>query len=420
MKTNKDDPIIVSLLDTDLYKLTMGQLVWQRYADVPVTYDLTNRTTSVRLADYVDIDELRMQLDHVRTLRVTHDEIRQLREVTIDRKRLFCEAYLHFLATLRLPEYRLERRADGQYDLTFAGPWSTAIYWEIPGLAITNELYFAGKMRTFSDQSRREVYERGSKILDEKIDALIAHPEIAITDFGLRRRFSRDWHYHVDSRLTERLPPSQFLGTSCVASALEHQIQPIGTMAHELFMTVVAMAMANHGTDISAVRAAVQRVLNEWWEMYGANLSVILPDTFGSADFLASCTEDQLHAWKGFRQDSGDPFAFGEMLIARYRHAGIDPMTKLCVFSDGLDLPMILKLSHFKNRIRVSFGWGTLLTNDMGFKPLSLVIKATQAMGEPTVKLSDNPAKALGPTDHIRFLKQAFHYRESNRIECSV
>jgi nicotinate phosphoribosyltransferase len=403
-------PIIQSLLDLDFYKFTMGQMVFLKYHDVPVVYSLVNRTREVRLAEFIDASELRAELDHVRSLRLNNSELHYLRGTNEYGERMFRESYLEFLRGLELPRYQLEE-VDGSFRLQFAGPWATAIYWETVALSIVNELYNRALMKPLSRFEQDLVFATGKVRLAEKIRVLRGRPEISFIDFGTRRRFSREWQHYVDRILAEEMP-SQFLGTSSTESAMLHGLVPMGTSAHELTMV---MSGIMHDSD-DLIRASHNRVLQDWWDLYGWGLSVAVTDTYGSEFFFRDMEENQARAWKGLRHDSGDPFEFGEKAILFYEGHGIDPREKLLIFSDGLELETILALSRrFHGRIKLSYGWGTNLTNDLGFEPISIVVKAVEANGHRTVKLSDNLAKATGSREDIERFKRIFghsHERE--------
>ncbi|MGH9322464.1 MAG: nicotinate phosphoribosyltransferase [Vicinamibacteria bacterium] len=399
-------PIIESLLDLDFYKFTMGQLVFLKYRDVPVVYSLTNRTRRVRLAEIVDEGELREELDHVRSLRLNHSELHYLRGTNEYGDRMFSEAYLDFLRGLRLPEYELEE-VDGSFRLQFPGPWSEAIYWETVALSVVNELYNRSLMKPLSRFEKDLVSARGKLRLAEKIRVLRKRREIRFVDFGTRRRFSRSWQHYVDRTLAEEMP-GQFLGTSSTVSAMLHGLVPMGTSAHELYMV---MSGIMHDSD-DLIRASHNRVLRDWWDLYGWGLSIAVTDTYGSEFFFRDMGPEQARAWKGLRHDSGDPFEFGERAIRFYQGLGIDPRKKILIFSDGLELPTILALSdRFNDRVTLSFGWGTNLTNDLGFAPISIVVKAIEANGRRTVKLSDNLAKATGSQEDIERFQRIFGHR---------
>jgi nicotinate phosphoribosyltransferase len=406
-------PIITSLLDTDFYKFTMGQLVFHRSPDVPAKYAFLNRTSGVRLADFIDEEELRRELDHVRALRLTNSDLHYLRGTDEYGARMFTEDYLEFLKRLRMPDYHLEC-VDGNYILEFSGAWAEAIYWEVPALAIVNELYSEGKMAQLSRFARDNAFAVGKCRLGEKIKVIRRNPDVRFSDFGTRRRFSREWQDYIVGVLAEEVP-RQLLGTSNVALANKHGLIPMGTSAHERDMATAAI-LQSIGEDICK---APNIVLEDWWAEYGWGLSIALTDTWGTDFFFSKMTAEQASKWKGLRQDSGDPFAFAEKAIGFYKGSEIDPREKLIVFSDGLDVDTIVKLqSRFSNRIKVSFGWGTNLTNDLGFKPLSLVIKLVEANGQGTVKLSDNLAKAVGKPQDIEYYKRKMGYTGNSFKEC--
>lgn len=409
-------PVIHSLLDTDFYKFTMGQLVFHRYRDVPVTYSFMNRTKDVPLAELIDEGEFRKELDYVRKLKFSNSDLHYLRGTNEYSERMFKEDYLEFLKTLELPEYRLLRVGD-TYQLEFYGSWSTAIYWETFALSIVNELYnrsFLDKMTRFE---RDTIRAEGIRRVGEKISLLEMFPDSGITfsDFGTRRRFSREWQDYVVQTLAEELPAKQFLGTSNVHLAMKHGLVPMGTSAHEMYMVLSGLM---HGSD-EEILASHNQVLKDWWSEYGHGLSIALTDTYGTDFFFRDMTAEQARAWKGLRQDSGDPMKFGEKALAFYAKHGIDAKEKLLVFSDGLEIDTILKIARrFEGGIKTTFGWGTNLTNDLGIQPISLVVKATEACGHGTVKLSDNLAKAMGRHEDIERFKRIFGYTETLEEKC--
>lgn len=404
------DPIIRSLLDTDFYKLLMLQLIWRRHRDVPVTFSMINRSRAVRLADVVDEVELRAQLDHARTLAFTNRELIWLAGNTFYGKtQMFAPDFIAWLRDFRLPDYELSRR-DGQYELSFHGPWTHTTMWEIPALAIVNELRTRAVLRGQGRFALDVLYARAKAKLWEKVERLRALPDLAISDFGTRRRHSFLWQRWCVEALKEGLGPKVLLGTSNVLLAMEGDLEAIGTNAHELPMVAAAQAR-----DDAELRAAPYRVLDEWRQTYGGNLLIALPDAFGTRAFLKDAP-DWVADWTGFRPDSAPPIEGGEEIIAWWRSKGVDPRRKLLVFSDGMDIDSIeAAYRHFHGRVRMSFGWGTNLTNDFrgclpgggdALDPLSLVCKVTEAASRPAVKLSDNPQKATGdPAEIVRYLQ---------------
>jgi nicotinate phosphoribosyltransferase len=279
-------------------------------------------------------------------------------------------------------------------------------------------LYYRTLERSQSTLERCASYVFGIEQLKEKNRILGEHPEVSVSDFGTRRRWSRERHELVVRILAEERPRSQFLGTSNVALAMDLGLPVIGTSAHELPMEVGALYRSTEAPFVSQ-----NRVLTYWWSEYGRDLSIALTDTLGTPYFLKHLPYEVARDWKGFRQDSGDPIAFGEMVIAFYESLQIDPKKKLIVFSDGLDIHAIIKIAnHFRGRIRTTFGWGTNLTNDWGFQTLSLVMKAVSVRKKGkliwTVKLSDNLAKAIGDPAVIAYYKKECGYDETFSQEC--
>jgi nicotinate phosphoribosyltransferase len=413
-KSEQPDYIITSVLDTDFYKLTMGQFIFDKYPDVPVKYSFKNRTANVFLAQHIREGDFRRELDHVRDLRLTDNEAAYLLGLRASGRQLFSERYIEFLRGLRLPDYTVTV-SENNIDVSVAGNWGEAIYWEIFILSTLNELYFRSLRERLRYNGKKEVFAEGLQRLDRKISLLKAGPPVSFSDFGTRRRFSREWHDLVICRLCSDLPGTMFTGTSNVFLARKYGIAPIGTMAHELFMV---MSGIMHG-DESMIYASHNRVLQDWWDYYGADLAIALTDTYSTDFFFRDMTHEQTRNYRGLRQDSGDPIAFGEQAIRFYESRGIDPREKVIVFSDGLDIDTILRLAgHFAGRINYAFGWGTNLTNDLGFGPLSLVVKVVEACGHATVKLSDNLAKAIGAQQDIERFKRIFGYTGTTHEEC--
>jgi nicotinate phosphoribosyltransferase len=405
----KLDPIVRSLLDTDFYKLLMLQMIWGMYREVDATFSLINRTTTARLAEEIDEGELREQLDHARTLRFGKKEMIWLGGNTFyGRKQIFEPEFLAWLEDFRLPEYTLEKR-DGQYDLGFHGPWMYTSMWEIPALAIINELRSRAAMREFGPFELDVLYARAKAKLWDKTERLRKLPNLRVSDFGTRRRHSFLWQRWCVEALKEGIGDA-FTGTSNVLLAMDTDLEALGTNAHELPMVFAALAHSDE-----ELRQAPYHVLQDWQRYYGGNLLIVLPDSFGTASFLRDAP-DWVADWTGFRPDSAPPIEGGERIIAWWRKKGVDPKNRLLIFSDGLDVDAIEDTHrHFSGKVRMAFGWGTNLTNDFedcapiatnGLNAISLVCKVTSANGRPAVKLSDNPAKATGdPHEIARYLR---------------
>ena len=417
----KIDPIVRSLIDTDFYKLLMCQSVFRNHPDTQVTFSLINRTKTIRLADLVDESELREQLDHIRSLRLTRGESTWLRGNTFYGKRqMFTPAFMTWFENLQLPPYHLEK-IDGQYELTFEGSWPEVMLWEIPALAVIMELRSRAVLKGMGRFELQVLYARAMTKLWEKVEDLRHIPDLRLADFGTRRRHSYMWQDWCVQAMMEGLG-ANFTGTSNCRIAMQREIEAIGTNAHELPMVYAALADSD-----AALRHAPYAVLADWQEEHDGNLRIILPDTYGTKGFLDRAP-DWLAGWTGIRVDSGDPAAGAETAIAWWQSRGEDPRQKLVIFSDGLDVAKIIELhQQFAGRVRVSFGWGTMLTNDFkglvaddALAPFSLVCKAVSANGRPTVKLSDNPNKAMGPADEIARYKRVFGVGEQERVEVVV
>ena len=420
------DPIVRSLIDTDFYKLLMCQSVFRNKRDTRVTFSLINRSKSIRLAELIDEKELREQLDYARSLRLSRGESTWLRGNTFYGKRqMFRSDFMEWFEGFSLPPYHLEVR-DGQYELTFEGKWHEVMMWEIPALAILMELRSRAVTQKMGRFELQVLYARAMTRVWEKIESLRQIEGLKIADFGTRRRHGFLWQDWCVQAMLEGLGDAAqggaFIGTSNCLIAMRRDIEAIGTNAHELPMVYAALAE----TD-AELRAAPYRVLADWHEEHDGNLRMILPDTYGTKGFLEDAP-DWLAGWTGIRIDSGDPAAGAETAIDWWKARGEDPRQKLVIFSDGLDVEKIHELhARFTGRVKVSFGWGTLLTNDFrGFvpddalAPFSLVCKAISADGRPTVKLSDNPQKAMGPKDEIARYKRVFGVGDQQAFEVVV
>lgn len=402
--------IIESLLDLDLYKLSMAQLAFFKHRDVEVEYTFKNRTSIVNLLDHIKLEDLDKQLQHVTTLKVTSEEIKYLESTN-----LFTWDFLSFLSELKLPMVDVRRSVPfNTYDISVKGKWCEVILWETIILSIVNELYHKSQLHDIT--SIENTFSVGMERLYNKIDKLTSgQTRYGFTEFGTRRRFSRFWQEIVVTILKRehsiRHGGIGFNGTSNVHLAMKLNIPCVGTFAHE-------MPMVYSGIYNDDLVGSHRKMLEDWYEFYGEELSIALTDTYGSKYFFEDFTTEQARKWKGFRQDSGDPFKFGEQAEAFYVKNMVDPKEKLVVFSDGLNVDKIMSLGDtFKDRLLTSFGWGTDLTNDVGFKTLSLVVKATKSNGHGTVKLSDNLNKSMGSTEDIERFKEDFGYTNVEKQE---
>lgn len=419
----KIDPIVRSVLDNDFYKLLMAQTIFRRSMNTQVTFSLINRTHDVPLAEMIDEAVLREQLDHIRTLKLSRGESTWLRGNTFYGERwMFDPDFVAWLESFRFPEYHLERKGD-QYELTFEGAWIETMMWEVPALAVIMELRSRAVLGGMDKFALQVLYARAMTRVWEKIQRLAELPDLSIADFGTRRRHSFLWQDWCVQAMHEGLRGS-FLGTSNCLIALRREVEAIGTNAHELPMVYTALAGMKGDADLAA---APYRVLADWHEDYHGNLRIILPDTYGTQSFLDHSPE-WLAGWTGIRIDSGDPVKGGEAAIQWWQRHGQNPEEKLLIFSDGLDVDEIERLhKHFHGRIRVGFGWGTLLTNDFRelaldrrLQPISIVCKVVSADGQPTVKLSDNPLKAMGPESEIDRYRRVFEVGEQEARDVIV
>lgn len=402
--------IINSLLDVDFYKFTMGQFIFRNpiLRDSVVTFKLKNRSPK-RLIDNISIDELVEELDSVRTLRFTRSELHYLRGTNEYSDRMFQEDYLEFLATIKLPEADVSLDENGDIACSVTGPWAVTTYWETIIMSIINELRTKSIMDTLNPLGKASLRADMITRFSEKMNLLIE--DAAFIDFGTRRRFSFE---HQD-RIVELLATScfpNFRGTSNTYLAMKYGLLPMGTYAHELDMGYTALLRSRVSSDSPdehkhLITVSHLNMMSDWYALYGEGLSVALTDTYGSEFFFKNFGYGTASEWKGVRHDSGDPVKFGKRVIDIYNKLGINPRTKLLIFSDGLNVGDI-KLLHktFSDYIKLSFGWGTDLTNDSRIGPTNIVVKMTELNGVGTVKLSDEPTKAMGtPSDVSMFME---------------
>ncbi|MBC5784966.1 nicotinate phosphoribosyltransferase [Ramlibacter sp. USB13] len=389
-------PVIQSLLDTDLYKFTMWQPMLHRHPQAQAVYRFVLRNQpEYPLAELVDA--VNAQLDHLCGLCFRRDELDFLASL-----RFIKPDFVDFLRIFRFQRDFIAARAEGDtLHIEARGPQVHVMGFEIFVLAIVNELYF----RRFDQEAARE---EGRRRLDAKIAQLrafaqeppLAHP-FEFFDFGVRRRFGRDWQREVVATLARELPDF-FKGTSNVLLARDLGLVPIGTMGHEYLQTFQALGVR--------LRDFQRAALEEWVQEYRGDLGIALTDTVGMDAFLADFDLYFAKLFEGLRHDSGDPFAWGEKALAHYAGLRINAHDKRLVFSDSLDVPKALALyRHFGDRVDMGFGIGTNLTNDVGLKPLNIVMKLVEANGQPVAKLSDAPGKTLA-TDatFLAYLRQVF------------
>ena len=394
--------IINSLLDTDLYKFTMMQAVLHQFPGAQVEYRFKCRNPEIKLAPFAD--EVRAEVRALCTLQFREDELAYLRPM-----RFIKSDFVDFLGLFRLNEKYIEIAAtpNGDLDITIRGPWLHTIMFEIPVLAIVNEVYFH-RTRGAPD------FNEGRRRLEAKVDELRGPglEQLKIADYGTRRRFSRTWQQEVLKLLIERLGttqspghagmPGQLAGTSNVLYAMELGLTPLGTMAHEYLQACQALG--------PRLRDSQTFGFESWAKEYRGDLGITLSDVYGMDAFLRDYDLYFCKLFDGARHDSGDPFTWGERMIAHYAQNRVDPRTKTLIFSDSLTVPRIVELyRQFRGRCQLAFGIGTNLTNDLGYEPLQIVIKMTRCNGQPVAKLSDTPSKNMCDDEkYLAYLRQVF------------
>lgn len=395
-------PIVQSLLGTDTYKLSMLQPMLHHMPGNHAEYRFVCRNRpEFPLAQLVG--EVNEQLDHLCSLRFHHLELDYLATL-----RWLKPDFIEFLRIFQFQRRFITARADGDTLVVEAkGPQVHVMGFEIFVLAIVNQLYFS---RLVQGEARKEAYAEGRKRLQAKIDLLRGYANEAATrrnpfvffDFGLRRRFSSGWHNEVVETLAREVPEF-FKGTSNLALAREHNLVPIGTMAHEYLQTFQAAGNVQ-------LRHFQRQALEVWTQEYRGDLGIALTDVVGMDAFLADFDLFFAKLFDGLRHDSGDPVVWGEKALAHYAKLRIDANSKRLVFSDGLDVPTAISLHrHFGDRVQTGFGIGTNLTNDLGPKPLNIVMKLVSCNGQPTAKLSDTPGKTLcDDQTFLAYLRQVF------------
>lgn len=391
----------------DYYKATMGQVEFDKHPDTIVTFELKNRGAN-KLSTYVTPEQLSARLAELQD-GWKPEEVAYLAGLTNqDGGARFTPEYLDFLADNPLPPVQVGYDEHHELTVKTTGAWPLVTFWETVVMSELNELYFAGKLAA-EGSSLDELYAEGERRLDSKIATLRDRPDIKFSDFGTRRRFSYDWQKHVIERVAQELP-SQFLGTSNIFLAHELNLKPIGTYAHEMPMVYGAIEQMNGNDPLDGHH----KMLRDWETTHRGDLATALTDTWTTDYFFTDFTPEQAEAWGGLRHDSGDPFEFGERVITFYQQYNIDPRAHTIVYSDGLDIDMIVALAdRFKGRVNLVFGWGTTLTNDLGVKANNFVMKATTVAEaslpqyeQGTVKLSDTEGKHMGSPEDVELYEQ--------------
>jgi nicotinate phosphoribosyltransferase len=390
--------IIPSLLDTDLYKFTMMQVVLHHFPGAQVEYRFKCRSEGTNLRPYVD--EIRDEVRALCGVRFGAEELDYLRSW-----RFLKSDFVDLLGLFQLDERFITIEplvgSDTEIDISIKGPWLHTILFEVPVLSIVSEVYFRN---TQPDAPLPD----GRRRLAAKIDQIngVADPEFRIADYGTRRRFSRRWQDEVVKTLKDGIG-AKFVGTSNVDLAMRYGLTPLGTMAHEYLQACQAVGPRLRDSQVFA--------FNTWAREYRGDLGIALSDVCGMDAFLRDFDLFFCKLFDGVRHDSGDPFEWGEKLIAHYQRMRIDPRSKTMVFSDSLNVPLAIRLfEYFRGRMHTAFGIGTNLTNDVGFEPLQIVIKMTRCNGQPVAKISDEPSKTMDyDPSYVAYLREVFQVPEA-------
>ncbi len=388
-------PVIVSLLDTDLYKFNMDQVIFHKHTDLCGQYYFKCRNSGVVFTPEM-AEEIKEQTDVLCSLSFTKEELDYLRSI-----RFIKDDYVEFLRLWRpIRDYvTIGLSAEGELSVVVDGPLFSAMQFEIYLLEIINEVYF--RMAFDYDTLRRSAEER----LDAKIKAMNDGTyTFKFAEFGCRRRLSREWEDVVVRRLASET--ENCVGTSNVYLAMKHGITPVGTYAHEFVQMY-------QGIDSIPLAYTNHYAMKDWYAEYDGDNGTALTDTVTTDLFLLDFNRSMVNNYTGVRHDSGDPYEWGEKMIAHYKKFGVDPKTKLLLFSDSLDFDRAQKLyDYFRDKAKVSFGIGTFVSNDTCEDPLNIVIKLQYVNGRPVAKISDAPGKAMcRDADYLEYLKRSVAFR---------
>ena len=390
-------PVIHSLLETDLYKFTMWQAMLHRFPQTQAEYVFVCRNARDYPLGHL-IAEIEQQLDQLCSLRFQPDELAYLASL-----RFIKSDFVDFLRIFQFQRDFIQVRDNGgTLEIVARGPQVHVMAFEIHVLAIVNEIYFRHVEQAPALAEGRRRLAAKIELLREFGQEPARRNPFEFFDFGVRRRFSGDWQREVVATLAREVP-QYFKGTSNVLLARDLNLVPIGTMAHEFLQTYQALGVR--------LRDFQKAALEAWVQEYRGDLGVALTDVVGMDAFLADFDLYFAKLFDGLRHDSGDPYVWGEKALAHYERLRIDARTKRLVFSDGLDFDKSYALyRHFADRAPCGFGIGTNLTNDMGLKTLHIVMKLTHANRQPVAKLSDSPGKLLCDDEtFLAYLRQVFN-----------
>ena len=396
----KLNPIITSLLENDLYKFSMGQAIYHQFSDYKTTWTFKCRNKDVKFTPEM-VEEIKEQIKHFCTLRFTEDELQYL-----DNIQWIKGSYVDFLRLWqpRFEDFTITDEADCGLAIETAGTWLNTSMYEIPALAIVNEVYF----RMAYDY--KKLIGSFKERLNEKADWLHKgkyYPS-TFSEFGLRRRLSSEAQELAVKKFSEiRICAGSFVGTSNVYLAKKYGVKPVGTMAHEWIMCV---GQGNHKLNPAYSNWFA---LDAWVKEYGVLNGTALTDAITTDCFLKDFQLTFATLFSGVRHDSGDPIAWGEKMIAHYEKLGIDPKTKTLLFSDSLNFEKADKIfRHFSGRAKIAFGIGTYLSNDTCVEPLNIVMKTTRCNGQDVAKISDTEGKGMCKNpDYIEYLDRCIKWR---------
>lgn len=392
--------IITSLLEQDAYKFSMGQAIYHQFSDYKTTWSFKCRNTDVHFTEEM-VEEIKNQIKAFCNLRFTEEELEYLENVIWIKG-----SYVDFLRLWqpRYEDFYIGTDAECGLSIETKGTWLNTSMYEIPTLAIVNEVYF--RMQYNYD----ELFESFKKRLAEKVEK-VENGSICLSvfsEFGLRRRLSAEAQELAVKTLAEaKLTSSTFLGTSNVFLAKKYNVTPVGTMAHEWIMCT-GQGNHKHNPAYSNWYA-----LDAWVKEYGVLNGTALTDTITTDCFLKDFQLTYATLFSGVRHDSGDPIEWGEKMIAHYEKLGIDPKTKTLLFSDSLDFERADKLfRHFNGRAKIGFGIGTYISNDTDAPALNIVMKTTRCNGQDVAKISDVKGKGMCKNpDYVEYLQRCINWR---------
>jgi len=404
MAINNTGNIINSLLDQDLYKLTMCQFVLHQFSGIEVEYEYRCRNVKVKWTQEMKHD-LEEEIEHLCTLYFAEHELQYLSTL-----RFIKPDFIDFLRLFKLNKkyISISYTEDNELLLNIKGPWLMTIMFEVFLLSIINEIYFKYYGADNLDEGLKRLYNKIEYLKDklnytsyeDGLNVGRIDKNFKLVDFGARRRYSRKWHEKIIPILKKELPDN-FIGTSDVMMAMHNNIKPIGTHAHEFICAFQSLVR---------VKDSQKSAFQAWSNEYRGDLGIALSDTLGIDAFIKDFDMYFCKLFDGCRQDSGNPFIWTDKIIKMYEGYNIDPKTKIAVYSDGLNFEQAIEIYKYVNgRMKTTFGIGTFITNDMGVEPLNIVIKMTKCQGMPVAKLSDSSGKIMCKDDnYLTYLKSQF------------